>query len=83
VGAPFYLDGYAVNAALPLVQGLVGMGMDTGAALALLISGAAVRRRRQAIAQLEQLSDHQLRDLGFSREQVSAMKVQRARHSPH
>ena len=39
VGAPFYLDGYA---ALPLVRGLVGMGMDTGAALALLISGAAV-----------------------------------------
>lgn len=39
VGAPFYLDGYA---ALPLVRGLVGMGMDSGAALALLISGAAV-----------------------------------------
>lgn len=39
VGAPLYLDGYA---ALPLVRGLVEMGMDTGAALALLISGAAV-----------------------------------------
>lgn len=39
VGAPLYLDGYA---ALPLVRGLVEMGMDIGAALALLISGAAV-----------------------------------------
>jgi len=39
VGAPLYLDGYA---ALPLVRGLVAMGMDVGAALALLISGAAV-----------------------------------------
>lgn len=39
VGAPLYLDGYA---ALPLVRGLVEMGMDSGAALALLISGAAV-----------------------------------------
>lgn len=39
VGAPLYLDGYA---ALPLVRGLVEMGMDVGAALALLISGAAV-----------------------------------------
>ncbi len=39
VGAPLYLDGYA---ALPLVRGLVEMGMDSGAALALLVSGAAV-----------------------------------------
>ncbi len=39
MGAPLYLDGYA---ALPLVRGLVEMGMDSGAALALLISGAAV-----------------------------------------
>lgn len=39
VGAPLYLDGYA---ALPLVRGLVEMGMSPGAALALLISGAAV-----------------------------------------
>ncbi|MDZ7748477.1 MAG: permease [Halofilum sp. (in: g-proteobacteria)] len=39
VGAPLYLDGYA---ALPLVRGLVEMGMGSGAALALLIAGAAV-----------------------------------------
>ena len=39
VGAPLYLDGYA---ALPLVRGLTEMGMGAGAALALLISGAAV-----------------------------------------
>ncbi len=39
VGAPLYLDGYA---ALPLVRGLVEMGMSLGAALALMISGAAV-----------------------------------------
>lgn len=39
VGAPLYLDGYA---ALPLVRGLVELGMEGGAALALLISGAAV-----------------------------------------
>ena len=39
VGAPLYLDGYA---ALPLVRGLAEMGMGVGAALALLISGAAV-----------------------------------------
>jgi|AntRauTorcE11898_2_1112593.scaffolds.fasta_scaffold00827_4 uncharacterized membrane protein YraQ (UPF0718 family) len=39
VGAPLYLDGYA---ALPLVRGLIEMGMSPGAALALLISGAAV-----------------------------------------
>jgi uncharacterized membrane protein YraQ (UPF0718 family) len=39
VGAPLYLDGYA---ALPLVRGLVDLGMGSGAALALLISGAAV-----------------------------------------
>ncbi|MYE53721.1 MAG: permease [Chloroflexi bacterium] len=39
VGAPMYLDGYA---ALPLVRGLLEMGMSFGAALALMISGAAV-----------------------------------------
>lgn len=39
VGAPLYLDGYA---ALPLVRGLLEMGMGFGAALALLVSGAAV-----------------------------------------
>lgn len=39
VGAPLYLDGYA---ALPLVRGLIDLGMGFGAALALLISGAAV-----------------------------------------
>ena len=39
VGAPMYLDGYA---ALPLVRGLMEKGMGFGAALALMISGAAV-----------------------------------------
>ncbi len=39
VGAPMYLDGYA---ALPLVRGLMDMGMSFGAALGLMISGAAV-----------------------------------------
>ena len=39
VGAPMYLDGYA---ALPLVRGLLEKGMSFGAALALMISGAAV-----------------------------------------
>ncbi len=39
VGAPMYLNGYA---ALPLVRGLMEMGMSFGAALALMISGAAV-----------------------------------------
>ena len=39
VGAPMYLDGYA---ALPLVRGLLEKGMGFGAALALMISGAAV-----------------------------------------
>ena len=34
-----YLDGYA---ALPLVRGLMEKGMSFGAALALMISGAAV-----------------------------------------
>ena len=34
-----YLDGYA---ALPLVSGLMDKGMSFGAALALMISGAAV-----------------------------------------
>jgi uncharacterized membrane protein YraQ (UPF0718 family) len=39
VGAPMYLDGYA---ALPLVRALMDMGMSFGAALALMVSGAAV-----------------------------------------
>ncbi|MCE2457541.1 MAG: permease [Dehalococcoidia bacterium] len=39
VGAPMYLEGYA---ALPLVSGLMDKGMSFGAALALMISGAAV-----------------------------------------
>ncbi|NIR28249.1 MAG: permease [Gammaproteobacteria bacterium] len=39
IGAPMYLDGYA---ALPLVRGLMDMGMSFGAALALMVSGAAV-----------------------------------------
>ena len=39
VGAPMYLDGYA---ALPLVRGLMDLGMSFGAALGLMISGAAV-----------------------------------------
>ena len=39
VGAPLYVDGYA---ALPLVRGLMDMGMGFGAALAFMISGAAV-----------------------------------------
>lgn len=39
VGAPLYVDGYA---ALPMVRGLMEMGMSFGAALAFMISGAAV-----------------------------------------
>ena len=39
VGAPMYLDGFA---ALPLVRGLLDLGMSPGAAMALLVSGAAV-----------------------------------------
>lgn len=39
VGAPMYLDGYA---ALPLVRGLLDLGMAPGAAMALLVSGGAV-----------------------------------------
>jgi len=39
VGAPLYLDGYA---ALPLVRGLMDLGMGFGPALALLVTGAAV-----------------------------------------
>lgn len=38
-GAPLYVDGYA---ALPLVRGLMEMGMSFGAALAFMVSGAAV-----------------------------------------
>lgn len=39
VGAPLYLDGYA---ALPLVRGLLDLGMSPGAALAFLVAGSAV-----------------------------------------
>ncbi|MER8705127.1 permease [Mesorhizobium sp. M1088] len=39
VGAPMYLDGLA---ALPLVRGLLDLGMSPGAAMALLVSGGAV-----------------------------------------
>ncbi|RWI91455.1 MAG: permease [Mesorhizobium sp.] len=39
VGAPMYLDGLA---ALPLVRGLLELGMSPGAAMALLVSGGAV-----------------------------------------
>lgn len=39
VGAPLYVDGYA---ALPLVRSFMEMGMSFGAALAFMISGAAV-----------------------------------------
>jgi uncharacterized membrane protein YraQ (UPF0718 family) len=39
VGAPMYLDGYA---ALPLIRGLLDLGMSPGAALAFLVSGGAV-----------------------------------------
>ncbi len=39
VGAPMYLDGYA---ALPLVRGLLDLGMSPGAALAFLVAGSAV-----------------------------------------
>lgn len=36
VGAPVYLDGYA---ALPLIRGLIDLGMSPGAAMAFLVSG--------------------------------------------
>jgi hypothetical protein len=36
VGTPMYIDGYA---ALPLVRGLIDLGMSEGAAMALLIAG--------------------------------------------
>ncbi|WP_440410418.1 permease [Neorhizobium petrolearium] len=39
VGAPMYLDGYA---ALPLVRGLLNLGMSPGAAMAFLVAGGAV-----------------------------------------
>jgi uncharacterized membrane protein YraQ (UPF0718 family) len=39
VGAPMYLDGYA---AIPLVRGLLDLGMSPGAAMAFLVSGGAV-----------------------------------------
>jgi len=39
LAAPLYLDGYA---ALPLVRGLLDLGMSPGAALAFLVAGSAV-----------------------------------------
>lgn len=39
LGAPLYLDGYA---ALPLVRGLLDLGMSPGAALGFLVAGSAV-----------------------------------------
>lgn len=39
VGSPIYLDGYA---ALPLVRGLLDLGMSQGAAMAFLVSGSVV-----------------------------------------
>lgn len=39
IGAPLYLDGYA---ALPLIRGLLDLGMSAGAALTFLVSGSAV-----------------------------------------
>jgi hypothetical protein len=39
VGGPIYLDGYA---ALPLVRGLMALGMSPGAAMAFLVSGSVV-----------------------------------------
>lgn len=39
VGAPLYVDGYA---ALPLVRGLLDLGMSPGAALAFLVAGSAI-----------------------------------------
>ena len=39
VGAPLYVDGYA---ALPLIRGLLDLGMSPGAALAFLVAGSAV-----------------------------------------
>lgn len=39
IGGPLYIEGYA---ALPLLRGLMDMGLSPGAAMALLISGAAI-----------------------------------------
>ncbi len=39
VGSPIYVDGYA---ALPLVRGLLDLGMSPGAAMAFLVSGGSV-----------------------------------------
>lgn len=39
IGGPLYIEGYA---ALPLLRGLIGMGLTPGAAMAFLISGAAI-----------------------------------------
>ncbi len=36
IGTPIYLDGYA---ALPLIRGLIDMGMTPGAAMAFLVAG--------------------------------------------
>lgn len=39
IGGPMYIEGYA---ALPLLRGLINMGLTPGAAMAFLISGAAI-----------------------------------------
>lgn len=39
IGGPLYIEGYA---ALPLLRGLIDMGLTPGAAMAFLISGAAI-----------------------------------------
>lgn len=39
IGGPLYIEGYA---ALPLLRGLIDMGLTSGAAMAFLISGAAI-----------------------------------------
>ncbi|MCP1364695.1 permease, partial [Halomonas sp. BBD48] len=39
IGGPLYIEGYA---ALPLLRGLIDMGLTLGAAMAFLISGAAI-----------------------------------------
>lgn len=39
IGGPLYIEGYA---ALPLLRGLIDMGLSQGAAMAFLISGAAI-----------------------------------------
>lgn len=39
IGAPLYLEGYA---ALPLVRGMIDLGISYGAAMGLLIAGASI-----------------------------------------